>query len=179
MLTMRMLTMIFGLFGTMAILGSVSVIADFFIERARRKFMAKLHGVHHPEKRTGTRRGTTCPAWEQTFEWAGQKTALGGAPLHLDVRNHHAAHLQLHGVHEPLGSAEVDLRALLERASAPALAPRVTVPSLHGPGWGVRRHAEAWTRLRRRASHPAQHAASLRHPALHDLLRPPPHPRRP
>lgn len=50
---MRVVTAVFGLFGVVQIAGSINVIADWFVERARQRFMTKQRGLLKEAQRAG------------------------------------------------------------------------------------------------------------------------------
>lgn len=50
---MRMITAFFGIFGVVAIAGSLNVIADWFVERARQRFMNKQRGLLKEAQKAG------------------------------------------------------------------------------------------------------------------------------
>ena len=73
--------------------------------------VAKLNGKDH---RTGVKKKTRSPQWGEHFEWAGFKSELTRGSLHLEVRNKDAVYMQKHGKAEVLGTADVELHAVLE-----------------------------------------------------------------
>jgi len=50
---MRVITAFFGIFGVVAIAGSLNVIADWFVERARQRFMKKQRGLLKEAQKAG------------------------------------------------------------------------------------------------------------------------------
>ena len=73
--------------------------------------VAKLNGKDH---RTGVKKKTRSPQWGEHFEWAGFKSELTRGSLHLEVRNKDAVYMQKYGKAEVLGTADVELHAVLE-----------------------------------------------------------------
>mmetsp|Transcript_70940 Transcript_70940/g.171341 ORF Transcript_70940/g.171341 Transcript_70940/m.171341 type:complete len:472 (+) Transcript_70940:87-1502(+) len=72
---MRIVTAIFGIFGVVQIAGSLNVIADWFVERARQRFMKKQRGLLKEAQRAGD-----LVRAEQAAEDAAGSRADGAAP---------------------------------------------------------------------------------------------------
>jgi len=72
---MRVVTAMFGIFGVVQIAGSLNVIADWFVERARQRFMKKQRGLLKEAQRAGD-----LVRAEQAAEEQGAPAAADGAP---------------------------------------------------------------------------------------------------
>merc|ERR1719247_2815045 len=83
---MRLVTAFFGIFGVVQIASSLNVIAEWFVERARKRFMNKQRGLLKEAQRAGAMvreqvgPPAAAPEDDKSMTQGRKKTSVGAVP---------------------------------------------------------------------------------------------------